>query len=261
MRQDLTCPVELRSWERARDDRGRVRVYLKVFNLSTREIREADVILTWRGEQGERGEKKVSFENLNWAARSRQRLSVTLTAGDVQVRAVRFVRLAFAGYEKEWIGRRERFVSYPGTPGIRDARLARRLSVLAGPDAVCFPRRDSDSWLCVCGRRNLNDRPRCVRCRRRRETVFARYQKEKVLEARLPHGAEDAARRPLTQFRQPVSAREKYLRQKKLLWRRTAMLLILLCLLLFALWCANRAAAPRPNTDVIPPVRAVQTAD
>ena len=60
------------------------------------------------------------------------------------------------------------------------SRALSDLKFVAGEQAIGFPERQGDLWLCVCGRPNPWKDGFCARCRQERDAVFTRYSREAV---------------------------------------------------------------------------------
>ena len=54
------------------------------------------------------------------------------------------------------------------------------LKFAAGETAKGFPSQQDGLWVCVCGRPNPDSETSCVRCRQKKETVFARFNRDAV---------------------------------------------------------------------------------
>lgn len=63
-----------------------------------------------------------------------------------------------------------------------DGRSLSSLQKVAGHDAVCYPEKQGDIWVCVCGRANRIDEDICRRCDRAKTEVFDNYNKDSVNE-------------------------------------------------------------------------------
>ena len=96
------------------------------------------------------------------------------------------MRRADVTIDKVWfsdnaVWRRETSASVEYTPN--DLPVSKALTDLkfaAGETAKGFPSQQDGLWVCVCGRPNPDSETSCVRCRQKKETVFARFNRDAV---------------------------------------------------------------------------------
>ncbi|MEA5066519.1 MAG: hypothetical protein VB065_10755, partial [Eubacteriales bacterium] len=67
---DLHCPVEYLGHEFTRDDRGNLRAYLKLNNLSQQVVERLDAVAVFEDGAGRRAETPFSMEGLSVQPRS-----------------------------------------------------------------------------------------------------------------------------------------------------------------------------------------------
>lgn len=267
MRIDLHCPVELTEYELLHDDRGRARAYLKLYNLSAQRISRLEAMAHFTDEAGN-DQAQAILQDIDVGPRKAFTLSVAADAlpGATAV-WLAFTKLKFEAGAPDWIGHPARLIEIPDLPA-PDGRELNRLIAVAGRDAVCFPRRAGAYWLCVCGRPNACRRKCCVRCGRDREQVFQRCDMAQVLKSQplfTPSG--DRIELPLMEGRPPAPQkknaaqllRQKFLRQRSLLIRRTLTMVVIALLLALGYWLAAALKANRRPADAIPPVKVKQS--
>ncbi|MEG1813742.1 MAG: FxLYD domain-containing protein, partial [Clostridia bacterium] len=265
MRVDLHCPVELLSVDFARDDHGNTRAYLHLVNLSDQRISAIALACQWLDAQGQSlAQTCASLNSLNAGAHAQFSAQITLPQSAAP-RAIELVytRIAFEAGRDDWLGASERLCDVPVLP-TPDGRELNRLCAAAGADAVNFPLRTGQLWLCVCGHANPSRSKHCRRCGRERAHVLSAYSMAALLQAAPPCAPHAPVDIPLMQPRAPVrsgssaardpgaAARAQCHRQLNHLIRRTITLLLLALLLAFAAW----ASAHRPpRNQPIPPVK------
>ncbi|MEG2710370.1 MAG: FxLYD domain-containing protein [Clostridia bacterium] len=272
MRVDLHCPVELLSVDFARDDHGNTRAYLHLVNLSDQRISAIALACQWLDAQGQAlAQTCASLNSLNAGAHAQFSAQITLPQSAAP-RAIELVytRIAFEAGRDDWLGARERLCDVPVLP-TPDGRELNRLCAAAGADAVNFPLRTGQLWLCVCGHANPSRSKHCRRCGRERAHVLSAYSMAALLQAAPPCAPHAPVDIPLMQPRAPIrsdasaardpgaaardsraAARTQCHRQLNHLIRRTITLLLLALLLAFAAW----ASAHRPpRNQPIPPVK------
>ncbi len=173
---DLTCPAEFDSVEVLRDSSGRAQAYLTFRNLSDRALTELHAQVTMLDAQGaSMGVRPLRYRRLQSQPHAPFTLCMVMDELPFfQDARVVIQRVGFDGGEA-WVGAPDALrdctpkVLAPGPQ-----RVA--LTAIAGADAVCWPERREDVWVCVCGRFNPRALRACRRCRRSREETFSRYQ-------------------------------------------------------------------------------------
>jgi hypothetical protein len=175
---DLTCPAEVFQVTPPPEDKDLAAVSL--YNLSDRVIVAAEVTLRLQNERGVDLEK-VTFERQGLCGRPH-----TVFRVDIPCKAHPGTEKETADIEKirfsdgeEWI--RETGGETEYTPNdLPVCKALTDLKFVAGETARGFPEEQEGLWLCVCGRPNPEEAETCTRCRRRKETVFAKYNRDTV---------------------------------------------------------------------------------
>ena len=175
---DLTCPAEVFQAELPTEEIPAVS--LALYNLSDRVIVSAEVTLRLLGGSGAEKERVVyRARALNGRPHSTFRMNVPCTAHAG-------ARSADVTVDKVWfndneVWRREQSASVEYTPNaLPVSKALMDLKFAAGETAVGFPSQQDGLWVCVCGRPNPDGETVCVRCRRPKEMVFARFTREAV---------------------------------------------------------------------------------
>ena len=172
MKIDLTCPIDVLRTRVITDEQGGRRALLEVQNLTEHPVRRIEMGITWRDADGYviRNDM-IKFSPIRIVARGRAQLNVI--GGRFPARSVQASphSVAFGDYSEGWDEDPERAIEYelkpePPGPGLE------RLCDLVGPDAVCYPEKRGEYWLCACGRLNENDVTECPRCARGKERLF-----------------------------------------------------------------------------------------
>lgn len=173
---DLTCPAEFDSVEVLRDSSGRAQAYLTFRNLSEHSLTELYAQVTMLDAQGaSMGVRPLRYRRLQ--AQPNAPFTLCMVMDELpffQDARVTIQRVGF-GDGEAWTGDEASLRDCTPkmlAPGPQRVALA----AIAGPDAVCWPERREDVWVCVCGRFNPRGLRTCRRCRRNREETFARYQ-------------------------------------------------------------------------------------
>ena len=228
---DLTCPAEVFQVSPPTEEHPAAE--LTLFNLSGRVIVSAEVTLKLQNARGVDLERAtVLSQGLNGRPHSTFRISLPCNPHPgaektvVLLEKIRFIDL------EEWTRQEGGETEYtpndlPVSPALTD------LKFVAGETAKGFPSQQDGLWVCVCGRPNPDSETSCVRCRQKKETVFARFnrdavetkvsQREKQLDLATRSTREDLAR--LQRIRE-----EEY-RVEGIRWKRRNRLLV--CLAVF----------------------------
>lgn len=106
------------------------------------------------------------------------------------------------------------------------------LQYVAGDSAVGFPSQQEHLWICVCGRPNSNRNSYCVRCRRKKDLIFEKYNREAVTS--LVHRKERQMDLQTRSVREDTARlqrdrEEAYNRRRQVSRRRRTVLTALLC--------------------------------
>ncbi len=175
---DLTCPAEVFQTALPTDEIPAVS--LSLYNLSDRVIVSAEVTLKLLSGSGSEKERVVyRARALNGRPHSTFLMSVPCSPNPS-------VRRADVTIDKVWfndnaVWRREMSASTEYTPNdLPVSRALTNLRFVAGETAVGFPSQQEGLWVCVCGRPNPDSEEYCARCRRQKEAVFIRYNREAV---------------------------------------------------------------------------------
>ena len=175
---DLTCPAEV--FETTLPTEEIPAVGLSLYNLSDRVIVSAEVTLKLLSGSGAEKERVVyRARALNGRPHSTFRMNVpcphhaSARSADVTIDKVWF--------SDNDVWRRELSASVEYTPNaLPVSRALTNLKFTAGETAVGFPSQQDGLWVCVCGRPNPDSEEYCARCRRQKELIFTRYNRETV---------------------------------------------------------------------------------
>ena len=270
---DLSCPLELLSFELMRDHTGKVRAYLTLNNLSGHLISRIEGHVHWIDTENQR-RSSAPFVADRLRARSqspfRIQLSTAHCPGADQVE-VTFSRLRFSKERPDWRGDPRALIRIE-TPSTPPGRELNKLLAAAGYDAQNFPLSTDNYWLCLCGRPNPSPRTACRRCRRKKDEVFKRFTRKKVLLGKTPAAFPDKPKiqihklsRKKANDRATVEAAlshmgAQYLAERKKLVRRSislAVVILLTMLITYALsWLSEKqelARHMRPVTKIDSP--------
>jgi len=149
-------------------------------------------------------------------------------------------RVGFAEGES-WVSNEDTLVDCTPKP-LATGPQRSALMAVAGADAVCWPERRQETWVCVCRRFNLRLGRICRRCRRNRDETFARYELNAVMaqyqrQRNVQEEGERTERRQVerTQLIHSSRRRADFLRRFNLLRvRRRGFSLALIAVLLIA---------------------------
>ena len=181
MLMDLTCPAEFVSAEVLRDSGGRAQAYLTFRNLSEDTLTELQAMVTMLDADGvSLGLSPLRYRRLE--AKPHAMFTLCLVMDELPFFSDAWVALQRVGFAEgePWIWDEDALMDC--TPKLLAPGPQRSaLMAVAGPDAVCWPERRQDSWVCVCGRFNARAWRICRRCRRTRDETFARYELHAVM--------------------------------------------------------------------------------
>ncbi|MCL2545120.1 MAG: hypothetical protein FWE77_04295 [Clostridia bacterium] len=242
MLMDLACPAEFVSVEVLRDSGGRAQAYLTFRNLSEDTLTELHATITMLDEAGmSLGVCPLRYRRLQAKPAAMFTLCMVMDElpffGDARAT---IQRVGFAQGEP-WVWDEDALkdcTPKPLAPGPQRSALM----AVAGPDAICWPERRQDAWVCVCGRFNQRGWRICRRCRRTREEVFARYELGAVMaQYQRQRSAQEAGERSERQQAERTRAvkhgrrRADFLRRLKLLhFRRRGFWMAVIAALLLA---------------------------
>ena len=178
MRIDLSCPVELWRYELPGDKYPACTLIL--YNLSDRLMNSVEITLLLKDQADEEIERIV-YRAHDLDGRPSTAFQMIVPVND-KTRA----HSAEVIFEKVWfddnsIWRRSRgsMIEYTSN-ALPNSRSLEMLRFVAGTNAVGYPQEQEGLWLCVCGRPNADYAVECVRCHRRRDQVFTRYNRESI---------------------------------------------------------------------------------
>lgn len=184
---DLSCPLELLSFELSRDDHGKIRAYLHLNNLSSRRIARIEGQVHWLDSKTG-GRQVAPFVADQLRTQSQRPFKIQLSyAGSPGIDGLEMVfdRLGFTDGGPDWLGDENRLCRIEPPPLPEGAELNLLLRA-AGRDAQHFPVKIGEYWLCVCGRPNGTRSARCARCHRPKAKVLGRYARGKVVSGETP---------------------------------------------------------------------------
>ena len=175
---DLTCPAEVFQVSLPTEEHPAAECSL--YSLSDRIIVSAGVTLKLQNDRGVDLEKiSVTIRPLNARPHSSFRMSIPCNFHPGTEKAVvSFDKICFSdqtvweridGNETEYEPN-----DLPVSKALTDLKFA------AGETAKGFPSQQDGLWVCVCGRPNPDSETSCVRCRQKKETVFARFNRDAV---------------------------------------------------------------------------------
>lgn len=255
MLMDLTCPAEFSGVEVLRDSGGRAQAYLTFLNLSDETLTELYAMVTMLdGEGVSMGIRPLRYRRLT--AVPHAQFTLCMVMDDLpffQDARVTIQRLRFESSEG-WEWDEDKLMDCtPRVLAPGPQRVA--LVAIAGPDAICWPERRREVWVCVCGRFNMRTWKACKRCRRDREDTFARYELNAVMAQYQQRRnqeiiAERAAHQQAIEMQQVTRTRrheefERRLALEKNRRRALWMALVALMLLLWGAWSLAREHAAR----------------
>lgn len=181
MLMDLTCPAEFVTAEVLRDSGGRAQAYLTFRNLSEDTLTELQAMVTMLDEDGvSLGMRPLRYRRLQ--AKPHAMFTLCMVMDELPFFSDARVLLQRVGFAEgeHWVWDEDALMDC--TPKLLAPGPQRSaLMAVAGPDAVCWPERRKDTWVCVCGRFNLRAWHICRRCRRDRDEMFAQYELNAVM--------------------------------------------------------------------------------
>ena len=266
MKIDLTCPIEIRGYELICDDRGCVRAYISLFNLSPHAIARFDAIVCWSNSaNGQSTAQPVRAELPDADGRASFRFSLsTGTVAEADTLELHFTRVHFADGEADWIGGQAEMVEISELPEIPGPEL-RMLSAAAGDDAVRFPEKHEKHWVCVCGRANFRHQTVCSRCLRDRSDVLRNLTRNAVVNGIQPppRPEKKPEKRRNDAFLEDLRGKfQLFRRQREVLVRRTITMGVIVALLLSAAAIGDyRDRVEAARRGAIPPTLSVDASN
>ena len=175
---DLTCPAEVFSTALPTEEIPAVS--LALYNLGDRVIVSVEVTLKLLTGSG------IEKERVVYRARALNGRPHSTFPMNVPCNPVPAARGAEVIIDKVWfndntVWRRENSTSVEYSPNVLPvSRALTDLQFVAGETAVGFPSQQEGLWVCVCGRPNPDGEEYCARCRRQKDLIFTRYNREAV---------------------------------------------------------------------------------
>ena len=233
---DLTCPAEV--FQAALPTEEVPAASLALYNLSDRVIVSVEVTLKLLSGSGAEKERVVyRARALNGRPHSTFQMHVPCTPAPAARRADVTVDKVWFNDNAVWRRELSSSVEYTSNE-LPVSKALTNLKFIAGEAAVGFPSQQDGLWVCVCGRPNPDSEEICARCRRQKDLIFTRYnreavekqvsQRERQLDLSTRNVREDTAR--MQRIRE-----EEYNREQSRKTRRRHLALCLpLCLLIVA---------------------------
>ena len=134
--------------------------------------------------------------------------------------------------DTNWLRGKEPFVEY-APPQKPLGEYLQMLQSVAGENAICYPSKQEEIWVCICGRPNLLAEETCVRCLRNQKEVFSNCNKTLITEYVEKKNLENANSKVTQQEENDeiaIQAENRLLKKKK----RTKSLLIFSTVVLLA---------------------------
>lgn len=181
MRIDLQCPAEV--WSCRLPSGPEEPCEITLFNLGEKPIVSVEITLIFLDAAGQEIQRVMErIHDLKGAPHQVFEALMAVPA-DTLVPAPTKVEISLdkLWYDDGVVWRRSRsgLVEYQ-TNALPRGRALSRLRHVAGEDAIGYPERQGNLWLCVCGRPNPENAGVCVRCGRDRDTVFSLCSREAV---------------------------------------------------------------------------------
>ena len=169
---DLSCPIELRSYELLTDDAGTTRAYLQLYNLSEKTITGYSATVRWsRDMTDDEMNDNIAVDTIAIDGKTHFELRLT---GDLVRNADRmelyFTNVDFSDGSK-WKSKDGDLIDVD-EQSFLTGRQAQKMQEVAGLDAIMFPQVQDHFWRCVCGRINTMEEENCRRCGRDRNHVL-----------------------------------------------------------------------------------------
>lgn len=227
MKLDLSCPIELRGYALSYSDDA-VQASVRLYNLTNRRIESFEAVAKWRSSTSN-GSVAAPFCAERLRAGGENGFKITLSSSrlpDADRLELIFTSVRFEDGGPDWRAGEGEIVEISPIEPIPSDELA-MLKAVAGDDAICYPKQDSQAWRCVCGRVNPNTEDACARCHRDHFTAIG-HTRENV---RFLYESPKAAPAAANESDAIEELHARYLRQRTRLFRRTiAMALVALAL-------------------------------
>ncbi len=182
---DLSCPVENQGiLVKTNLETNEPYLLLKLFNLSEKNITSLDFhVLAYDANGNEIGSIPVSLNELDARPKTyfAETKAISLSDIDDAKNFVVVIDKAVFDDETEYTPSEEYTVDADfSEASIEDVMLLRQLV----PEAICFASENDESYRCVCGRTNMKDADKCVRCGRVKSDVLEIFaSKDSVTQA------------------------------------------------------------------------------
>ena len=180
MKIDLNCPVEI--WKLKPPTPDYQAVELTLFNLSDKPVVSVEVTLLLRDAEGEECGRLIDRNrDLNGQPGCSFHMPVAIPEDLLNSQQMDAV-VEKAWYEDGTVWRRGRapLTNYRSN-ALPPGRELDALRAVAGENLVAgFPEEQGELWLCVCGRPNVEQADRCIRCGREKRLVFSSYSRAAV---------------------------------------------------------------------------------
>ena len=267
---DLTCPAEV--FQTALPTEEIPAVSLALYNLSDRIIVSVEVTLKLLSGSGIEKDRVVyRARALNGRPHSAFQMNVPCEPNPAARRADVTIDKVWFSDNAVWRREMSSSVEYISNE-LPVSKALTSLKFVAGEAAVGFPSQQDGLWVCVCGRPNPDSEEICARCRRQKDLIFTRYnreavekqvnQRERQLDLSTRSVREDTARM------QRIREEEYNQEQGRKARRRRMALCLPLCALIVAaaffiglpalrLWAANRAMEQEDWTTAVQTLRAI----
>ena len=181
MKIDLSCPAEILS--AALPEEAQPFAVLTLFNLADRTVVSCEATIRLTDQEGRELARTVHrARSLTGRPHTAFRMSIPMEPKTGAVHSE-------ATLDKIWFDDNDVWRRTPGNEtedvsnALPNSNSLNALRFVAGENAVGFPSQQVGLWVCVCGRPNSNRLEICARCQRRKDMIFARYNRETVEQA------------------------------------------------------------------------------
>ena len=167
LKVDLSCPLELRSYELISDDVGNTRAGIRLYNLTERRVCAFEAVAHWQDDvSGYSVAAPIIVDCLRTEPRAYFGITLSTSIFPRPNRVeLNFSRVFFEDGSPEWRAGNGTIVEIAELEPL-SGREQNALSAVAGEDAVRFAAEEGGIWHCVCGRDNVYGDERCARCGR-----------------------------------------------------------------------------------------------
>ena len=178
---DLSCPIELRSYEILHDDTGASRAYIDLFNLSESTVHSYSATIHWSCDETlQNTNDYISVDNIAIPGGALFKLALSLKTLPKYADRIEiyFSSVSFENGDI-WKPKDGDLVDVGEFLPLAGEELD-KLREIAGEDAYIYPETQDNFWRCVCGRINPLDSSECMRCRRERSYVLKELNRKAV---------------------------------------------------------------------------------